>query len=307
MPGRRLFPLTVLLVALAACKGPQPPTAPTVTPTSVTVSTAGSASTTLTPGDTRQLSANATQSNGTTLDVTTLATWQTAPPGIATVSAAGLLTAVAEGTVDVTARYGPASGTLRADVRPACAVSIAPASAAYAAFGGSATINVTVDSASCRWSARSDAAWFPFVIDAANPGSGSFTYTLPPNSTTVARSAALTIETSTGQKAVHAISEDRPLGCSYVTVPEELVFTASGGTGQFSVVTTPGDCQWNLVNGMSALGVSITSGFGGFGSGQVRYSVQAHTRSIDADGYLEIAGLSGLNPNGRHHVVIRKR
>ncbi|HYT69381.1 MAG TPA: hypothetical protein VEL51_23385 [Vicinamibacterales bacterium] len=41
--------------------------------------------------------------------------------------------------------------------------------------------------------------------------------------------------------------------------------------------------------------------------GLVRYAVQAHTRSVDADGYLEIAGLSGLNPNGRHHVVILKR
>jgi hypothetical protein len=35
--------------------------------------------------------------------------------------------------------------------------------------------------------------------------------------------------------------------------------------------------------------------------------VQAHTRSVDADGYLEIAGQSGLNPNGRHLVVILKR
>ena len=58
---------------------------------------------------------------------------------------------------------------------------------------------------------------------------------------------------------------------------------------------------------MSALGVTITSGFSGTGAALVRYSVQAHTRSVDADGYLEIAGLSGLNPNGRHHVVVMKR
>ncbi len=56
-----------------------------------------------------------------------------------------------------------------------------------------------------------------------------------------------------------------------------------------------------------ALGVQITSGFSGTGGGLVRYSVQAHTRDVDADGYLEIAGLSGDNPNGRHHVIIRKR
>jgi hypothetical protein len=72
-------------------------------------------------------------------------------------------------------------------------------------------------------------------------------------------------------------------------------------------VTTPNDCQWTLVNGMSALGVSISSGFSGTGAALVRYTVQAHTRSVDADGYLEIAGLSGQNPNGRHHIVIQKR
>jgi hypothetical protein len=71
-----------------------------------------------------------------------------------------------------------------------------------------------------------------------------------------------------------------------VTQPEEVVFAASGGTGQFNVVATPNDCRWTLVNGVSALGVSVTSGFSGTGNGLVRYSVQAHTRSVDADGYL---------------------
>jgi hypothetical protein len=271
------------------------------------VGVAGNASPTLTTGETRQLSASALQSNGTTIDVTTVASWQSSSSAIASISPSGLLTAVAEGSVDVTARYASASGTLRAEVRPACAVSITPASASYGAFGGTSTVTVSVDSASCRWSARSDASWFPFVMDAATPGSGSFTYTLPPNSTPFARTATLTVETANGQRAVHGITEDKPAGCSYVTQPEEITFTASGGTGQFTVVTTPGDCQWNLVNGMASLGVSITSGFNGVGTRLVRYSVQAHTRAVDADGYLEIAGLSGLNPNGRHHVIIQKR
>jgi hypothetical protein len=297
-----------LFTALAACSGrASTPTAPAVTTTSVTVAAAANAGTTLAPGETRQLVATSVQSNGTTLDVTNLATWQTSAPAVAGVSSGGLVTALAEGSVDVTARYSSASGTLHADVRPTCTVNVTPSSASFSAFGGSATVTVSVNSASCRWTARSDAAWFPFALDPAAPGSGAFTYQLPSNSTAAARSASLTIETSTGQKAAHAIAEGQPLGCSYVTVPEEISFTASGGTGQFTVVTTPDDCQWNLVNGVSALGVSITSGFSGRGSGLVRYSVQAHTRTVDADGYLEIAGLSGLNPNGRHHVVILKR
>jgi hypothetical protein len=299
--------ILLLVVAASGCGGSKSPTAPTVTATSVTVAVAGNASTTLTPGETRQLSALALQSNGTTVDVTTIAAWQSSAAAIATISPAGLLTAVGEGSVDVTARYVTASGTLRAEVRPTCTVSITPASAAYGAFGGTSTVTVSVNSASCRWSARSDASWFPFVFDAANPGSGSFVYAVPANSTPFARTATVTVETSTGQRAAHAIAEDKPLGCSYVTQPEEITFSASGGSGQFTVVTTPGNCQWNMVNGMAALGVSITSGFGGTGTTLVRYIVQAHTRPVDADGYLEIAGLSGLNPNGRHHIIIQNR
>ena len=110
-----------------------------------------------------------------------------------------------------------------------------------------------------------------------------------------------------GETVTHTLTVNRTTGCSYVTDPEQAEFTASGGTGQFRVITTPNNCQWNAVNGLQALGVQITSGFSGTGGGLVRYSVQAHTRDVDADGFIEIAGLSGQNPNGRHRIILRKR
>jgi hypothetical protein len=295
-----------LAVSLQAC-GSSSPTAPNSTPTGIQVTTAGNASTSVSPGGTRQLVATATGSNGTTTDVTAQATWQSSSNAIATISPTGLLTATAEGSVDANATYQNARGSLRLDVKLTCNVSVTPDTAAYGAFGGSNTVDVTVSSPACRWTARSDVPWFSFVFEPASAGNGRFTYVVPPNSTTTPRSGNVVVTTSTGTSAAHAVSVDRPGGCSYVTQPEEAVFTASGGTGQFTVITTPGDCQWNLVNGMSALGVSVTSGFFGTGSVLVRYSVQAHTRSVDADGYLEIAGLSGQNPNGRHHIIIQKR
>lgn len=298
------------LAALAlspACNGAKPPTAPAAVVQSVQVNTTGNASTTLAPGETRQLSAVATRSDGSTSDVTTLATWQSSAPAVATVSPGGLVTAAAEGSVEITATYNNTRGALRAEIRPTCAVSVSPAAASFNAFGGSGSATVTVNAASCGWSVKSDAPWWPFTFEPAVSGSGTFAYTVPQNSSPSARTASLIVETSTAQRAAVSITVDRPLGCSYVTQPEHVSFTASGGTGQFTVITTPGDCRWNLINGMQALGVSITSGFGGVGSAVVRYSVQAHTRSVDADGYLEIAGLSGLNPNGRHHIILLKR
>ena len=224
---------------------------------------------------------------------------------VAPVSSSGLLTAVAEGTADVSATYTGARGSLRAEVKPTCTISLTPSAASFGPFGGSASATVSVNSSSCQWTARSSAGWLP--VAASGTGSGPLAYNVPANSTPADRTASLIVETSTAQSAALAITQTKPLGCSYVTVPEELTFSASGGTGQFTVVTTPSDCQWTMVNGVSALGVSVTSGFSGTGSGLVRYTVQAHTRTVDADGYIEIAGLSGLNPNGKHHVVIQKR
>jgi hypothetical protein len=303
--------LVSVCLAAAACGSDSPaptPVAPTPTTTGVQVRASGDASGPLDAGQTRQLVATATQSTGSTADVTQQATWQSSVPGVATVSSTGLVTALSEGDVDISATFQSVRGTIGVGVRPVrCALSISPGAANFGPFGGTGSVQVLVSAASCRWSARSDAPWLPFTFEPAAPGSGNFGYTAPANSTTEPRTANIVVTTSTGESTVHAITVNRTTGCSYVTDPEEAVFPASGGTGQFRVITTPNNCQWNLVNGMAALGVQITSGFSGTGGGQVRYSVQAHTRDVDADGYLEIAGLSGDNPNGRHHIILRKR
>jgi hypothetical protein len=296
-----------LAIACGGSKAPTSATPPGATVTAVQIGIAGnSAPPTLVPGETRQLFAMATQGDGTSVDVTNLATWQSSAPASLTVSPSGLVTAAAEGSVDVTATYKNTRGSLHVDVR-ACTVSVTPPAATYGAFGGSATLTVSVSAPSCRWTARSDQPWFPLAIEPSAPGGGSFTYTLPPNSTTAARTAKVIVSTTGGQTAEHAIAEDRPAACSYVTQPEEITYAASGGSGQFTVIATPNTCRWNVLNSVSSLGVFVTSGFSGTGNGVVRYTVQAHTRTVDADGYIEIAGFSGLNPNGRHHVILQKR
>ena len=74
MPGRCRRVVPALLLALAACGGSaNTPTAPAVTTTSVTVTTAANAPATLAPGETRQLVATSVQSNGATVDVTNIA------------------------------------------------------------------------------------------------------------------------------------------------------------------------------------------------------------------------------------------
>lgn len=56
-------------------------------------------------GDTSQLTATATLSNGSTQDVSSQATWQSSETSVATISGTGLLTALKAGTTDITAVY----------------------------------------------------------------------------------------------------------------------------------------------------------------------------------------------------------
>jgi Bacterial Ig-like domain (group 2) len=304
--------VTFLCVALVLVAGgcgstPSTPASPTGT-TSVAVGVSGNAPANLAPGETRQLFATATRRDGTTSDVTNLATWQSSNPAIATVSPSGVLAAAAEGSIDVFATYENVRGSLHADIkRLVCEVSVSPPAAAYGAFGGSGTVDVKVSSQSCRWTARSDSSWFPFTFDPGKAGDGSFTYALAPNSSPERRAANIIVESATGNQALHGIEEDKPISCSYVTQPAELTFSAAGGSGLFNVVATPNSCRWNAINTASSLGVFISSGFSGTGNSVVRYTVQANTRSTDTDGFIEIAGLSGQNPNGRHRVVMLKR
>ena len=69
-------------------------------------------STTVTVGQTAQYTARATYSNGTTADLTTGPTWSFSNTGRATITQAGLLTAVASGQITVQAVFGGRTATL---------------------------------------------------------------------------------------------------------------------------------------------------------------------------------------------------
>lgn len=116
----RLFLAAACTVAAlaAGCSGdsttPQTPTAPTA-PTTPTVSVTAIAvigASTLTAQDaTTQFTATATLSNGTSEDRTSAATWQSDNAAVATVSAQGLVRAVANGTASITAILGDVRGS----------------------------------------------------------------------------------------------------------------------------------------------------------------------------------------------------
>ncbi len=76
-------------------------------------------------GTTQALIATGTYSDGSTLDLTTSASWSTADGNIATIGAPGVATSVAVGSTSVTASSGAIGGSTTITVSPAVLVSIA--------------------------------------------------------------------------------------------------------------------------------------------------------------------------------------
>lgn len=116
-PWIKMIPLVLVAIGLcilaAACGST---TAPSVV-SSVTVTGAAPA-----VGTSSQYTAVANMSNGTTEVVTTTATWTSSNPDIATVTPGGLVTAIAEGTVSISATFDNVTGAVQAAV-PAAATS----------------------------------------------------------------------------------------------------------------------------------------------------------------------------------------
>jgi hypothetical protein len=108
--------LALTLVALNGCGGSSsstPSTPPPPTPLALGIAAPGDS---IIVGDTVQLAATVTYSDATTEDVTASATWSAAPSTVATVSAAGVLSAVNSGSVTVKAGYNSLSSNLQAFV-----------------------------------------------------------------------------------------------------------------------------------------------------------------------------------------------
>ena len=109
----------MLSVPLAGCGSstpsspppPPPPAAPTITGVQVTGFSAA-----LKPGETLQLAATATLSNGTSETVTSQASWRSENTNVAMVSAAGLVTAITAGTTEVRASYQNVSGGVMVEI-----------------------------------------------------------------------------------------------------------------------------------------------------------------------------------------------
>jgi hypothetical protein len=311
---------TLVLVLTSACVQTRSTTAPTTatttsaTPTvaSITVGVAGNAAPVLAPGSMLQLWAVANYTDKSSRDVTNTATWQSSNPAIATLSRDGVLTAAAEGAVDVVAAVERISGSLRATIqRPACKDSTLSSPAlTFNAFDHFVNLKLTTPQADCRWIAKTDADWIRFngtpgaTFDPGQSGSGSLSYAVLANSHPDIRTGHVTISFTDGSQLVHSVDQEHPVSCSYVVTPEDGHFRAAGGTGSFDLSTTPRDCKWTATAVNGFYGIRLTSSASGTGAAHVTYIVGQTSVGYAKEASISIAGLSGVNPPGTHRIHI---
>jgi hypothetical protein len=113
---------TAAVLALVNCAGTSN-TGPT-SPTPASAAVAALMVTNPAPGgSTFQLMATARLMDGSTRDVTAIATWTSSDISIATVAATGLVTVVGSGPVELRARYQNVAGSLAMQVQPGFALS----------------------------------------------------------------------------------------------------------------------------------------------------------------------------------------
>jgi hypothetical protein len=143
-----------------------------------------------------------------------------------------------------------------------CSYSIAPASEAMSAAGGTSIVTVTAG-ASCAWVSASHAPWITIESGASGSGTGPVRLGVAQNGG-AARTGTATIA---GQTFTIA---QGPAPCTFAIAPPSLDFQSGGGSGTVTVSSGAG-CAWMATS--NAPWIAVTSGASGTGSGPVSIAV----------------------------------
>lgn len=215
-----------LAVALAACGGDAGPVAPGAP--SVASIAIDPAQATLAPGATRQLAATARDTEAHPVAGVTIS-WGTADAAIATVSTGGLITAVAPGTVDISATGGGRTGHATIVVAPIAVATVAVEPAAVSLLvGEQRAVGAVARGAQGQVLTGRSIVW-------SSGNVGIVTVTANGTLTAVAPGSASILATVDGVQGAATITVlARPVATVAVTPPDAAL--APGGTQQLTVV-----------------------------------------------------------------------
>lgn len=264
LSGFLLVSAVTMLVTFSGCGGGTAITTPLPPATLSSIQVTGPSSV-LTAGQKQQMTAMGTYSNGTTKDLTGAATWSSSSPSVATVAAGGMVTAVAGGSLSISAKMGNVSGAANLTVTVnvvLASIAVTPANPAAApgtkeqfiatgSYSDGTTQNLT---GSATWSSSNTAVatistTMPTQGLAKTLAAGSSTITA--TSGTVSGSTTLTVTAAViNSIAVTPANPNIPLGISQQ-------FTATGTFSDGSVQDVTGVVTWKSSStGVASITVS---------------------------------------------------
>src|SRR6266516_1475390 len=209
---------------------------------SVTVSPSAA---TVPVGGTQQLTATPLDANGNPLSGRTI-TWTTSAPGVATVDANGLVSAVATGSATITATSEGKSGTAAITVSstPVASVAVSPASATLI-VGATQQLTATPLDANGNPLSGRTISWTTSALGVATVDANGLV-------TGVATGSATITATSEGKSGTSAITVQVPVAS--VSVSPTAATILVGGTQQLTA--TPLDADGNPLSGRTVTWVS---------------------------------------------------
>jgi len=138
-----------------------------------------------------------------------------------------------------------------------------------------------ITSNQCFWQVQSDVPWIWFTSTTAGLGTGTVSYTLEDNVSSLSRTGEVAVA---GQRI--AIRQSGT-PCTYFIWPSSMNYSAAGGNGGVNVIA-PDGCPWTATS--NDRWINLTSSPGGIGDGTVTYSVAANMTGVPRTGTITIAG-----------------
>lgn len=172
----------------------------------------------------------------------------------------------------------------QASTQSSCLVEIAPAGQSFGAAGGTGGPITVTTTATCAWTARTTDTWITLSGNSGGTGNGSVSFAVAANSG-AARTGTITIGGATFTVSQAATV---PPSCSFTIAPTNLSISAAGGAGPPITVTAGTGCSWTA--GSNVTWITITGGATGSGNGNVTFTVDPNTATVERSGALTIAG-----------------
>jgi hypothetical protein len=160
-----------------------------------------------------------------------------------------------------------------------CTIAFNPSSTSVAAAGAAESVDVTAGSG-CSWTATASQSWIVISSGGSGTGPGTVNFTVAANSSTLTRTANISIGTS-------AFQITQAGTCAFTMSPLNVSLGAGTTTTSVFVFTQTG-CSWTAASGSPW--VTVTSAASGTGSGNVTLSVSANNTGGARTGTAAIAG-----------------